>query len=79
MEELNNKQEIVRLVFKIENKGFLINLNETFESKLNGFDYFMTEGVVKEIHGAKGGFVCLFELGSRLFIPDSILLYVIEK
>ena len=79
MEKLKNKYEIVRLAFKIDNLYFLVNLNEAFNCELNGFEYFMTEGVVKKIYDTNGGIVCLFELGSRLFIPDSILLYVIEK
>ena len=79
MEELKNKDEIVRLSFKINDVCLLLDLNEPLDFEFYGLDYFATQGVVKKIHGAKGGFVCVFELGSRLFIPDSILLYVIEK
>ena len=73
------KNKIVKLVFEVQEMGMSINLGEVFDVGLGFLDYFDSKGVVKEIYYAKGGFVCVFELGSRLFIPNKRILYAIEE
>lgn len=73
------KNKIVKLVFKAHKMDMIVNLGEVFNTGLCYLDYFDSKGVVKEMYRTKGGFMCVFEMGSRLFIPTKRILYAIDE